>query len=346
MDGLRGVSIILVILSHAFHGLHSYIDLGNLGVRFFFIISSYLIIGILYRSANRSSLSLKRFYFKRLARTLPAFYFYLLVIGIFLVTRNMFQFDQFWRAPVFLENYHSRNLWTDSQWFIGHSWSLAVEEQFYLLSAMLFLIFQRKKLSVRWLNSVLFGVLIFAPIIRLAYIFFDFPDLLEGSTGRSFETVADALAVGGLLYINRDKLNKNRTYQALKNMPLLLWGIIVVVSFLPGSALQGYFGHTPSVLYKFAGISLINISFVILLDRYIYMPDKDLVGKFLNTKWLSYIGLMSYSIYLWQQAWLYPWKFNILISIAGIAVCALFSYYLVEKPVLRWRDRVAKRIGK
>ena len=138
LDGLLAISILLVLVSHSFGGIRTYLDLGNLGVRMFFIISSYLIAGILYRDVIKNRFSLKTFYFKRLMRTFPAFYFYLAILAVVLLITDHFDWSQFWRAPVYLENYHPRNSWTQNQWFTGHTWSLAVEEQFYLLIALLF----------------------------------------------------------------------------------------------------------------------------------------------------------------------------------------------------------------
>src|SRR6478672_6518783 len=120
LDGLRAISILLVIFGHSCHFVSSYIDVANLGVRVFFIISAYLIVGILLRDVDKNRFSIKTFYFKRFARIFPAFYVFLLIVYFVLIAFNLFEWEQFWRAPFFLENYHSRSIWNSNQWFIGH----------------------------------------------------------------------------------------------------------------------------------------------------------------------------------------------------------------------------------
>lgn len=90
LDGLRAVSILMVVFGHAFRGCFKLIDIANLGVRIFFIISAYLIVGILYRDVKSNTFSIKTFYFKRLVRTFPAFYTYLIIVFIVLVSLNFF----------------------------------------------------------------------------------------------------------------------------------------------------------------------------------------------------------------------------------------------------------------
>ncbi len=174
LDGLRAISVLMVIFSHAFHDIRNYVDLGNLGVRMFFIISSYLITGILYRDVQKGEFSMSMFYFKRIMRTFPAFYFFLVVLFVFLSFKGLFDWQQLWRAPVYLENYHARGDWNQIQWFVGHSWSLAVEEQFYILISGLFFFFNRGTLLKSSLIKLLIVVVLIVPVFRLLYLRFDF----------------------------------------------------------------------------------------------------------------------------------------------------------------------------
>lgn len=209
LDGLRALSIILVVVSHSFSDLKHFADLGNLGVRMFFIISSFLIVGILSRDVDNGRFDLRKFYFKRIIRTFPAFYTYLMVLFISLYFFDLFDWDQLWRAPIYLENYHPRSHWNKIQWFVGHSWSLAVEEQFYLLISLVFLLFNNKWISKKTLLIIFCAVIVVTPIIRIAYFLIpQVPEVLRGSVHRSFETVADALAVGGLAYFFRQRIEK------------------------------------------------------------------------------------------------------------------------------------------
>ena len=349
LDGLRGLSILLVILGYAFKEISRVIDIANLGVRIFFVISAYLIVGILHNDVVKERFSIKTFYFKRIMRTFPAFYFYLIVVFIFLNFKEIFNWEQFWRAPIYLENYHPRHLWEQTQWFVGHSWSLAVEEQFYLLVAILFFFFNKQSVSKSGLIKVLLLVVLLIPIIRIGYLFGkDFiPIFLTGSIHRSFETVADSLAVGGLLaLLPKERVVNNSIVKFFSNKLVLLFLLIVGVQFLNGSYVVKAVGLLPRYIYNLGGITLINFGIAVLVHLAIKFPSQSRFTKMLNQKWIMYIGLWSYSIYLWQQLWLFKWEIPLFFKLLGILVCSLLSYYFIEIKFLSWRDSYLKRNAK
>ena len=152
LDGLRAVSIILVMISHLI-GVRGFLvpeaagrvfELGELGVRVFFVISGFLITSILLRElAEHNSVDLVRFYFRRTLRIFPPYYLFVLVLAIVqaigLITLNPGDLSH---ALSYSSNYHPQR-----SWFVGHTWSLAVEEQFYILwPAILLLLGKRKGL--------------------------------------------------------------------------------------------------------------------------------------------------------------------------------------------------------
>lgn len=345
LDGLRAISVLFVIISHSTHALRYYIDLGNLGVRMFFVISSYLITGILYRDVVKNRFDLRRFYFKRVMRTFPAFYFFLVVLFIFLWWKEMFDWSQFWRAPLYLENYHPRFEWNELQWFVGHSWSLAVEEQFYILIAILFYFFNVRLITKSNVIKSLFAVIIIIPFIRFLYMKADFiPFFLSGSKHRSFETVGDALAIGALGYLLKDKiiLSVGRFYKWY--WLLFAFLMIVFTAFLNSPLIRDLFGYSPRYIYNIFGIFFINALMLFIMFYGIYKPQATWFNKSLNTKPLVFIGTLSYSIYLWQQPWLYPWEIPFYLKLLGLLSFSLISYYLVEKPFLNLRDRMLLKI--
>lgn len=344
-DGMRAVAIIFVLLGHTFQSsIEQYLNLGNLGVRIFFIISAFLIIGILQKDINYNRFSIKQFYFKRILRTFPSFYFYIISIFLFLFLINLFDWNQVWRAPLYVENYHARSNWTNVQWFIGHSWSLAVEEQFYILSSCIFLLLNKKIIKENNLITLLTIVIIASPILRILYMFSDaIPIFLRESNNRSFETVCDALAVGGVLTLRRDQLFNNKYYNYIMQKPSLLIFIIFSTSILTGSLTREIFGYLPKIIYNAIGITIINISVAMCLDYFIRNPRSSLFGKIINSKAMISIGLYSYSIYLWQQPWLYTWKLSIFTKYIGLISCSLCSYFLIERPFLVWRDSILKK---
>lgn len=295
LDGLRAISILMVVFGHAFH--FRLIDIANLGVRMFFIISSFLIVGILLKDVEKKRFSIKQFYFKRLMRTFPAFYVYLLLLFCVLNCLNIFEWEQFWRAPVYLENYHSRSIWNDKQWFVGHTWSLAVEEQFYIVVALLFLMVNNKYINTNKLITILITIIIVIPFIRVSYMFVSWiPDVFRGSIHRSFETVADSLAIGGMMALVADKVINSRTYAFLKDKILLLLVVILAIQFLNSSYLVEVIGLRVRYIYNFFGLTVINFSMAMIMMVLIYNPNRNFITKLLNTKFFITIGLWSYSI--------------------------------------------------
>ena len=342
LDGLRALSILFVVLGHAFH--IKIVDIANLGVRIFFIISAYLIVGILLRDVERNRFSIKTFYFKRFSRTFPAFYIYLGILYFVLRYFNLFEWEQFWRAPIYLENYHSRTLWNSKQWFVGHTWSLAVEEQFYILIALLFYFFNCKIITRKQIIYILIFVVLLVPVIRVCYMFFhNIPAFLRNSIHRSFETVADSLSIGGLLAISSLRVKESKFYHFFENKYWILLLVIFFLQLLNASWLVRIIGLKIRYVYNLLGLTLLNISIALLILILINNPTKTFFSRFINQKIMVKIGLWSYSIYLWQQIWLYDWNIPLIVKFLGIFLCSILSYYFIEIKFLSWRDSILSR---
>lgn len=348
LDGLRAVSIILVVFGHAFRSQFKFIDVANLGVRVFFVISAFLIVGILKRDIEKQQFSLKRFYFKRLMRTFPAYYVYLFLVMILLFILNEFKLEQFWRAPIYLENYHPRNLWESQQWFVGHSWSLAVEEQFYIFISLLFFLVHKKIINQFGLIKILFFLICLAPLIRASYQLFDWiPIVLSGSIHRSFETVVDSIAIGGVIaMLPISKLKKRKEFLFFKRKIWLLVLIILAIQFLNSIYIRELFGLRIRFLYNLFGLTIVNLLIGVMLVIVVSYPKTSIFTKILNSKPFIYIGMLSYSIYLWQQVWLYHWDFSLILKFIGLIVCSLGSYYFIELKFLSIRNNYLSKLNK
>src|ERR1700728_1401265 len=153
LDGLRAISILLVVVAHSSENfsrwiklpLGTYLLFGHLGVSVFFVISGFLITSLLLKEWNATgTVGLKRFYVRRAFRIFPPFYLYL---GIILVLVLAGVFHTSLRAFFFAAIYCTDYYLGPGSWFVGlqHIWSLSVEEQFYLLwPAALLLLGKRK----------------------------------------------------------------------------------------------------------------------------------------------------------------------------------------------------------
>jgi peptidoglycan/LPS O-acetylase OafA/YrhL len=359
LDGLRTISIVLVLLSHGAGTegfpipktwLTGFLDLGNLGVRVFFVISGFLITDLLLKEyINTGRVNLKQFYIKRFFRIFPAFYIFMAVIT-FLVLLDILPTtgQELLHAWTYTGNYQPRYTWSSGQWYVGHIWSLAVEEQFYLLLPGIFFLGGRDGV----IKSAL-GIIVLAPCIRLFYslgaplmapngLFL----FLSSNTGRSFETVGDAIAIGCLLAILRDWLWGIPAYRRWIQSPyfFVVFLAILICGILDGEKLRAWSdSYAFRLAYEFGGVTAMNICIAMVLDRYMRFPDTFL-GRLLNIPAVAFVGILSYSIYLWQQPFLYryggSWVNTFPINIVGVILFALASYYLVERPSLNFRKRV------
>jgi len=330
LDGLRAISIALVLVGHL-SGTQGFItlDLGvgdyaHLGVLVFFVISGFLITNLLLSDyARNGSISIKLFYARRSLRILPASYCYLACIfllwlaGIVHLGRS-----DLWHAITYTVNYMP-----NPSWQIGHLWSLSVEEQFYLLWP-----FAIVTLGPRRAVSVAVVVVLLGPMARSAAWLF-----LRGTPYLNvpmFPAVADSLAMGCVLAKIRNWLEGQRWYLRLFS-PIHSLSMLILIFVI-----NRYMGFT---VVGVIGTSLINLCVAILVHRSVY-KSHDWMGRILNWGPIAFVGVVSYSLYLWQQpflnrhstAWVSSFPQNLIFAV----IASLASYLLLEKPLLKLRHRL------
>jgi peptidoglycan/LPS O-acetylase OafA/YrhL len=329
LDGLRAISIFLVLLGHL-GGTRSFarIDLGvgdysRLGVVVFFVISGFLITRLLLSEHKTNGhVSLKLFYARRALRLLPPSYAFVACVSL-LWLGGIVHLDarDFWHAVTYTVNYLPGR-----HWEIGHLWSLSVEEQFYLLWPFAFL-----TLGPRRAAWVAVAVILPGPLARSANRLFllgtPYHDL------EMFPMVADSLAMGCLLAKVSGWLEGQGWYLKLFR-PACAIGLLALVLLT-----NRYMAYTAVSVF---GTSVINIGLAILIHRSVYC-SRDWVGQVLNWKPIAFVGVLSYSLYLWQQlflnrnssAWVNGFPQNLAFAVAA----SVGSYLLLEKPLLKLRRR-------
>lgn len=330
LDGLRAISITLVLLGHL-SGTRGFVtlDLGigdyaHLGVVVFFVISGYLITRLmLLERAKTGRVSLKLFYERRIVRLFPASYTFIACVCLLWLAGIVHMHARdIWHAVTYTVNYLP-----DRGKQIGHLWSLSVEEQFYLIWPCTFALLGRRRPG--W---ILAGVILFGPVARISGWLF-----LRGTPYQDLEMfpmVSDSLAMGCLLAMVGGWLELKNWYLRLFR-PVSSVGLVAVVLLI-----NRYMGYT--VVHVF-GTSVINLCLAILIHRCIYC-SRDWVGQMLNWKPIAFVGVLSYSLYLWQQlflnressAWACSFPQNLVFAVAA----ALGSYFLLEKPLLKLRRRL------
>jgi peptidoglycan/LPS O-acetylase OafA/YrhL len=336
LDGLRAISIALVIISHL-SGTRNFIvpqrvagffALGELGVRVFFVISGFLITGLLLREleVNRT-IHLRKFYFRRTFRIFPAYYVFIFVL---IISQNLGLINLSSR-DIFHTLTYTSNYYPDRSWYVGHTWSLSVEEQFYLLWPAVLLFFGKRRALWGALSLI-----VVCPMIRLAL--WHFLPSLEG-IGQRFETVADSIAIGCVLAGARPRLNSCVAYRRILESRYF---VIVPITVVLASSL----GARPRINYLI-GFTVMNLGIAACIDWCITNYQGRL-GRVLNSRSTVFIGVMSYSIYLWQQVFLNRSSVSVIsqfpLNLLLVGIASLASYYLIERPALGFRHRIEKKL--
>jgi peptidoglycan/LPS O-acetylase OafA/YrhL len=336
LDGLRGIAITLVLLSHL-AGSRGFLsmrtvalagDIGNLGVRLFFVISGFLITQLLLLEIQRSQrISLKAFYIRRVLRIFPAFYVFILFaallagVGFATIDRR----DVIY-AVTYTMNYHANY---SENFSLRHLWSLAVEEQFYLLWPLTLAILMPSRAT-----RVLVGVVLVVPILRVA-LYTRLPGY-ENIVDTGFEGVCDALATGCLLAIAMPRLVRMDSFNRLVLSPL--FPVLFAAVFIANKQRD----H-PKFFWLLC-VPFMNVTLALTVLRYVEAPFLPL-GRLLNRQPLVSVGVLSYSLYLWQQLFLIqsrPVTSMLVVfplNIVMAFLCAAASYHLIETPFLRLKER-------
>ncbi len=348
LDGIRAISISLVLVSHLI-GTRGFpvsttplVDTGALGVRIFFVLSGFLITVLLREEWDQTGrIALRGFYVRRTLRIFPAFYAYVACIALLGVSGVVaVSGTDLFRAATYSINYHAGR-----DWLFGHAWSLAVEEQFYLTWPLLLLWLGIRRAPVAAMTAI-----VIAPLVRVTLMALpDGSTSLQTFVGTSFETVVDGIATGALLALVRERLWDWMPYRRFLSSSRV--AALPVLVFAAGSLpwWGDWVGARTAWLLAGAhaavGITLLNVSIAMLIDRLVRFPNGP-TGRFLNLRSVAFLGVLSYSMYIWQQvfldrrtaAWYARFPQNLLLVLAA----AFLSWRLVERPALKLRDRFSR----
>ena len=349
LDGWRAVSIILVLGYHCEFavGFPKRIDPvmkwlfdGNLGVRFFFVISGFLITYLLLQEFDQAgNVSFRNFYIRRGLRILPVYFAYLSVIFLLQFATSWYQAPITWLGNLtFTTNFLPVSGQT------AHLWSLAVEEQFYLLWPLLLVLvgLRGRRRAIYW---ILGTPLIAAPICRLMSCIKDLPAMFHPYLQEySFFYNFDSLAIGCVtaVLLARHGLQISEALNRMKSASICAGVVLILVPYIwsrlsPGEILTVTLGDT------FQGLGFAVLLWQSILSPRLFVP--------LHLPVMKNLGVLSYSIYIWQQMFLCNpqnfgfsrfWFMRFPGALLSVFFVAALSYYGFERPLTGLRAHFRK----
>ena len=348
IDSLRALAVLAVII---YHIDVNYLPGGFLGVDLFFVLSGYLISSLIIKEYKKmGTLNLYNFYMRRARRLLPAVYFMITVCLVFMVLFNGVLLRKSHLDAVFGYIYSS-NWWYifhklnyfdsfGAQSPFKHLWSLAIEEQFYMLFPLIFLIFNRRKkeegkgpsLNKNFLYIVL-GLILISLITHI--LLFDINNINRiyfGTDTRAFSLLVGV--VGALLY-PMDKLS-NPT----NSKENLAYSVVSIISISILITIMFYTTEYNTWLYRGGFLLVAVLGLIIIISS---GKQHTFISKALSFKPIVFIGKISYSLYLWHFPIIVlttpvseignPNLFYVTLRIILTFIVATLSYLVVETPI-------------
>lgn len=318
LDGIRGLAVLLVL---AYHG-YSRIP-GSLGVEIFFVLSGFLITKLLLRElATSGDISVKNFYIRRSLRIFPAFYAYMIAVAFI----DRVSPGYYWSAMTYTINYYVSFHGNQGN-TMYHLWSLAVEEQFYLLWPFIFVLFCKRLKTLTWLTAAL---VVGSQFYKLAIAGHVTGDHIY----RSFDTRGPEILMGCLAALLLR--NSNRVPSWL----LSPWMAALSVAEL---AIANARSNESSVTYFHLADSAVIV--ILLLQAIHYAP------RILDRNPLKYVGQISYSLYLYHPMMYFLCKglhlrysVYLLLSTALSFAAATISRYTIEAWFIRLKPASSKKL--
>ena len=333
IDGLRALAVVPVIFFHAGFELFKG---GFVGVDVFFVISGYLITSIIISEMNTGKFSISNFYERRARRILPALFFVMLFSIIpALIWLSPGDLKDFGQSLISTATFSSNILfWLERGYFgtalelkpLLHTWSLAVEEQYYILFPI-FLIFTWS-MGLKRISLILIVIFLFSlSLAHIASVYGIYDRVITGSfyliPTRAWELL---LGVFVAIYFNQKKFSISQSLNEFISLAGLIMIIYSIIYFDKDTPFPSIYTLIPTL-----GTAMIIIS---------AFPNTT-VNKILSIKQFVFLGLLSYSAYLWHQP-IFAFSRHIysneihemvffVLSIVSIFF-AYFSWKFVEKP--------------
>ncbi len=315
----------------------------------FFVISGFLITWLMLVENDRQGrISLNNFYIRRVLRIFPVFYTFLLAVAALQCFTPWSQNWLEWLGCLtFTQNF------INSQDPTGHLWSLSVEEQFYLLWPITLVYLIKRGVNNRRILGFLAFPILVAPICRALGYHPATERYLPFLASRSFFNYFDILAVGCACAFCLVEARRTgfltSVFYARRRTVFFAGAALVLIPYMMAVIQRSSF-----ILRVFSvtvGHDCEAFGFGLLILQSVFLPDWG-IYRVLNWRWVSQIGILSYSLYIWQEIFCTaPEKYGLgrvwWMSFPGwlvtVFVVASISYYGLERPILRLRARFGSR---
>ena len=334
ISGLQAIAVFLVIFYH--QGLER--APAGLGVLLFFVISGFLITWLLLKENQRhGQVSLRLFYARRSLRIFPAFYAYAALSLVLLIgLHKPVLWPQAIASLLYVENYYQA-LNGDPGTAFSHTWSLGIEEQFYLFWPILFVALRQKpRLLIQVTGAIIAAVWIYRFVLK--YVF----HVWQGYFYEAFDTRMDHLLIGCFLALALFHFPGARIWDRVCNRPLLAAATVGLLLLSVAAEFRWEDAYRDTW-----GFIVNPVCCAVLIPQLISLRAGQLV-QWLDWKPVQYLGSLSYSLYLYQQLVLQPvrkavrflpFSLQLLVSIMVLIVVATLSYRFIEAPFLRLKDK-------
>lgn len=334
LDGFRGFAVLVVLIGHYLEfrlapASPYFATLDKLGVLLFFVLSGFLITGLLHRERVATGrLDFRRFYTRRILRLAPALFLFLGTVAVLMRAGWITDVP---RKEVLECLFYARNIFGRSL-SLGHIWSLSLEEQFYLVWPLAFSLLPIKRTA-----SMVTGICLVFAVWRGASIAAHLFSYEQGLYYMRPYFRFDSILVGAslVLWLASSPRATALLTRIMSTVPaIFLWGGLVTWTMVGERVSRALYLTAQELL-------------VTAVLAHIVLCNKTLIAAFFRSRLLRYFGAISYSLYLWQQlllvtsvpSWghLRDWPLSVVIP----TLIAAASYHFVEKPILGLKDRLA-----
>lgn len=337
LDALRAIAVFGVMVAHWLPKdffLNSNLALGNLAVRFFFLLSGFLITLLLLDYKKKIDdgkksigVTIRRFYIRRFLRIFPIYYLTILLVAIFHLRRHP---SLIWHLTYTSNFYYSLHKWDIN----SHFWTLAVEFQFYLIWPLLILLIPQKHLG-----KLILLTIIIAPIFRILCVVMGLSEEIRMQL--LIPGCLDSLGLGALLAFYNRKPDQTGTKKLLSNLGFWIGGTLSFALVLTRPHLD------PGIRVAFQ--DSINALFFFWIIERAARGFSGILGTVLEFKPLVYLGKISYGIYIYHSfvaavivpnslsyfGFSYPRSILVQFVVNSIAtvIVAMLSWQYIEQPI-------------